>query len=513
MNGLHSSRLPNTNRMKSGARLLKPRSIVSILWLVAISTAALSASPVPPPVSGEADIAALLEDRIDLSGTSVGIVVGIVDREGRRIISHGRAREGKGSPPDGDSIFEIGSVTKVFTALVLADMVQKGEVRLSDPVSKYLPPDVTVPSQAHREITLADLATHTSGLPSVPDNAASDMHNPFRGYTTDKAFEFLGSYKLTYPIGTQYVYSNFGMGLLGHALERRAGCDYEELIRSRITGPLQMTSTYVNMGAGVRERLVQGYFHPEKPAGPWTIESLQGMGALHSTVNDLLRFLSINLGLESHPMSSALALTHVGRTTGKTPDQEIALGWHIDHRFNNTIIWHNGLTTGFRSYIAIDPLAQRGVVVLSNTGVPIEDIGRHVLDERFEVKRYGPPKSLVKLVEKHHFQDMPSVYSSYIAREPAQVATEDQLNQWGYSLLWRKRPTDAIAVLGLAITLFPASSNLQESLGEAQEANGQSLLAIESYRRALAINPSNEHAKSRLKVLAAEMKSSTGSVH
>jgi CubicO group peptidase (beta-lactamase class C family) len=387
---------------------------------------------------------------------------------------------------------------------MLADMVQKGEIQLSDPLTKYLPGDVKVPSQGDRPITLADLATHTSGLPSVPDNAEPDMHNPFRGYTLDKAYEFLRTYTLPRPIGTQYVYSNFGMGLLGQAIAQRAGRDYEDLIRSRVTAPLQMNSTSVALSASMRKRLVQGYIHPGRQADPWTIVSLQGMGALHSTANDLLRFLSVSLGLQPHPLYCAITASHTSRHPAGAPDREIALGWHIDRRLGNSIVWHNGLTTGYRSYVGIDVRAQRGVVVLSNTGVSIEDIGRHVLDARFEVKRYGPPKSLVDLSVQRGFQDLPSIYSEYRGREPTNVPTEDQLNQWGYSLLWRKRPAEAVAVLALATTLYPSSSNLHESLGEMHEANGQITQAIESHRRALTIDPANQEAKSRLQALTAQ---------
>jgi hypothetical protein len=196
-----------------------------------------------------------------------------------------------------------------------------------------------------------------------------------------------------------------------------------------------------------------------------------------------------------------MAISQLPRHSVTPPDQEVGLGWQIDHRLGDHIVWHNGLTTGYRSYVGIDVGAQRGVVVLSNTGVPIEDIGRHILDSRFEIKRYGPPKALVDSAEHRSFQNLPDVYADLLAREPAMVATEDQLNQWGYTLLWRRRTADAVAVLTLATSLHPASGNLHESLGEMLEAHGQPSQAMESFRRALAIDPTNQQAKSHLQSL------------
>src|SRR5512132_4333622 len=142
----------------------------------------------------------------------------------------------------------MGSATKVFTSLLLADSVRRGEVALSDPASKYLPPDVKIPERGGRQITLQDLATHTSGLPRLPSNlAAKDASNPYADYTVAQLYAFLSAYQLTRDIGSKYEYSNLGAGLLGHLLARRAGVDYETLVRTRITGPLGMNSTVVTV--------------------------------------------------------------------------------------------------------------------------------------------------------------------------------------------------------------------------------------------------------------------------
>ncbi len=146
----------------------------------------------------DAEIRGILEQRIDAMHRSVGIVVGVIDAHGRRIVAYGHLNQGDARPLNGETIFEIGSVTKVFTSLLLADMVQRGEVALDDPVAKYLPASVKVPQRDGKQITLVDLATHTSGLPRLPTNLKpKDASNPYADYTVDDLYEFLSSYKLT----------------------------------------------------------------------------------------------------------------------------------------------------------------------------------------------------------------------------------------------------------------------------------------------------------------------------
>ena len=180
---------------------------------------------------------------------SVGIVVGVIEPAGRRIVTYGRASTSEAVPLDGDTIFEIGSISKVFTSLLLADAVQRGEVALTDPISKYLPASVKVPERG-RAITLQDLATHTSGLPRLPDMNPKDPENPYADYSVDQLYRFLSTYQLPRDVGASYEYSNLGAGLLGHILALRAGTDYESLVKSRITGPLGMTQHERHADAG-----------------------------------------------------------------------------------------------------------------------------------------------------------------------------------------------------------------------------------------------------------------------
>jgi serine-type D-Ala-D-Ala carboxypeptidase/endopeptidase len=192
-------------------------------------------------VPSDQEIREILIKRIDTEKQGVGIVAGVTEPKGRRVVSYGHLAAGDTRPLNGDTIFEIGSITKVFTTLLLTDMVRRGEVSLTDPISKYLPPDAKVPERNGRTITLQDLATHTSGLPRMPTNfAPKDATNPYADYGFDRLTQFLSTYTLTRDVGENYEYSNLGGGLLGTLLARRAGMDYEALVASRITGPLGM---------------------------------------------------------------------------------------------------------------------------------------------------------------------------------------------------------------------------------------------------------------------------------
>jgi len=346
----------------------------------------LAQSPPASTVPPDADIRQILVERIDTRHQAVGIVVGVIDPQGRRLIAYGSPNQGDPGPLNGDTIFEIGSVTKVFTSLLLADMVQRGEVALTDPIAKYLPADVKVPQRDGRSITLVDLSTHTSGLPRLPTNLRpKDPANPYADYTAKQLYEFLSNYQLPRDIGSKFEYSNLGGGLLGHVLALRAGTDYEALVRARITGPLGMTSTAITLSPEMKTRLAVGHNAELKAVANWDFQALAGCGALRSSANDLLNFLAANLGYTKTPLSAAMAsMLAVRRPTGTAGMGEIGLAWIISRPSANEIVWHNGGTYGYRSFVGFDPKSRVGVVVLSNTftGAGVDDIGMHLLDPR-----------------------------------------------------------------------------------------------------------------------------------
>ena len=317
------------------------------------------------------------------------MVVGAIDPRGRRVVAHGKLEAGDPRQLDGDTLFEIGSVTKVFTALLLADMVARGEVALGDPVGKLLSAEVKVPERGGRAITLLDLATHTSALPRMPANfAPKDPWDPYADYSIAQLNDFLSTHALTRDIGTQYEYSNLGVGLLGLALARRAGMDYETLVRTRIAEPLAMASTRITLSPALQARLAVGHDGELTKVASWHLsEAFVGAGALRSSANDLLVFLAANLGYASTPLAPAMAdMLKVRRPIGGG-SHEMALGWHVLKRANMEIVWHNGQTGGYHSYVGYDAKTRTGVVVLSNSSSDIDDIGMHLLDASLPLKK------------------------------------------------------------------------------------------------------------------------------
>ena len=352
------------------------------------------------PVPSDSEIRKILIERIDNQHQSVGIVAGVIEPQGRRVVAYGSLNQGDPRPLNGDTIFEIGSVTKVFTSLLLSDMVQRGEVALSDPVAMYLPADVKMPERGGRVITLVDLATHTSGLPRLPSNLnPNDPANPYADYTTAQLYKFLSSYELTRDIGARFEYSNLGGGLLGLALARRAGMDYEAAVKARITGPLGMSSTGITLTPEMKARFAVGHNAELKSVSNWDLPTLAGAGALRSSANDLLTFLAANLGYTNSPLAPAMAaMLSVRRPMGGPQAGQVGLAWIISKPFDDEIVWHNGGTGGYRSFVGYDAKTRVGVVVLSNsfTATGVDDIGMHLLDSRSPLA--APPKEHKEVV-------------------------------------------------------------------------------------------------------------------
>lgn len=362
------------------------KSISCLAALTILMAVGEAQPPADSLIPSDSEIRAILAQRVDKFHQSVGIVAGTIGPEGRKVVSYGALEKGDPRVLNGDTVFEIGSVTKVFTSLLLSDMALRGQLALTDPIAKYLPADVKVPQRNGEQITLQDLATHTSGLPRLPSNLKpKDPANPYADYSVAQLYEFLSSYELPRDIGSRYEYSNLGGGLLGHVLTLRAGMDYEALVRARITGPLEMNSTGIALSAGMKARMAVGHDDKLKPAANWDLPTLAGAGALRSTANDMLTFLAANLGYNKTPLAPAMAaMLDVSRPSG-TPGLSVALAWHIySTPQGDRLIWHNGGTGGYRSFIGYDPKTRIGVVVLANaeTAAGVNDIGLHLLNTK-----------------------------------------------------------------------------------------------------------------------------------
>ena len=340
----------------------------------------------------DAEIRAVLAERVAaIAGKEdgIGIVVGLIGPQGRRVISYGHSSEGDARPLDGNTVFEIGSVGKVFTALLLADLTRKGEVALTDPVAKYLPAHVRIPARNGRSITLLDLATHTSGLPFMPDDVPVDRDSTTK-YSDEQLYQFLDRYQLRSDPGTVWDYSNVGYWLLGQALTGRTGMDYESLLRARIFGPLDLHSTAITLSPKLKANLAVGHNAILQPAPSLSSTSIYaampaaGSGMV-STVNDLLTFLSFCLGYEHSSLAPSLAL--MLNTRRPIDGSEQALGWVVMGNHNDQLITHDGGTWGYNSYVAWDPKSRVGVVVLSNQLINIGDIGHHLIRPNVPLER------------------------------------------------------------------------------------------------------------------------------
>jgi CubicO group peptidase (beta-lactamase class C family) len=303
------------------------------------------------------------------------LAIGLVSPTGVETYGLGRVRD-DGSPtvPDADTAFEIGSVSKVFTSLILADAVHRGDLALEEPIDELLPPGVHAPSMAGRQITLQHLATHTSGLPSLPANfaPASDA-NPYADYTRDLLFAALPATTLATAPGTTYAYSNLGAGLLGQLLSDHAHATYAELLRSRITQPLGMTRTDVVFPAA---NVAQSHDAGDDAVPPWDFAALAGAGAVRSTVRDLVELVRANLAPPSGDLGAAIELTQRPQTA--PPIRPMGLAWHVGLGPASlaSVLWHNGQTAGAHAFVALDLTGKNGVVVLANAGqMRVDDLG------------------------------------------------------------------------------------------------------------------------------------------
>lgn len=329
----------------------------------------------------DGDVRRWLVERVEAlggPGTGIGIVVGVVGPKGRRIVAYGRRAEGDARPLDGDTVFEIGSVGKVFTALLLADMVRRNEVVLDDPVVKHLP-DISIHPRG-RAITLLDLATHTSGLPFMPDNVpAFDDRTP---YGAAQLSAYLARVEPRVA-GAQWDYSNLGYWLLGQALAVRAGMDYATLLQTRMIGPLSLRNTAAGPSREIEGRLAVGHdavLHPapQGSAVPLFAAMPAAGGGVVSTANDLLSLLAVMDDARS-PLGAAMALTLRTTRSMPRPESRQALGWIVIGDGPDQLIFHDGSTLGFASAVAWDPARHTGVVVLSNQVTSVADLAHHLL--------------------------------------------------------------------------------------------------------------------------------------
>jgi serine-type D-Ala-D-Ala carboxypeptidase/endopeptidase len=348
--------------------------LVSVVALVACSGSAKTVEQVKPAGDTDPDgphraqIAAHAKPLIDAELVS-GLVIGIVDGGKREIYGFGTGPGGKS--PTGATLFEIGSVTKVFTGLLLADSVQRREVSLDTPISELLPTGVTAPTLDKLVITLRHLVLHSSGLPPFPPSLQSNVDNPLGRYTEDQLYQDLVRTQLIAPPGTRILYSDYGVGLLAHELGRKIGGGYGAALDARIIKPLELRDTFFAIPAAAQPRFAVGTNEDLAPAKPWTYGALTGTGGLISSVRDQLALIEAELDADQGgkgTLRGAMRLTQESQLE-RVGDNE-GLGWMIDSAGR---YWANGSTGGYHSFVGFDPKTRRGVVVLASTKSPLVD--------------------------------------------------------------------------------------------------------------------------------------------
>ena len=322
----------------------------------------------------DAEIASAIKSRVDAK-RSTGMVVATIEPDGSSSIA-AYGDPGPGAQPlDANSVFEIGSITKVFTAILLAEMADRGEVSLDDPVARYLPANTRMPERNGKQITLIDLSTQSSGLPRLPDNLRpADPLNPYADYTPKQLLDFLGRYQLTRDIGSEFEYSNLGVGLLGYALSSRAGMTYESLVKERILTPLGMEHTGFTLTPWMREHLARGHDARGAVTSNWDVQTLEGAGGLRSTMQDMLKFARANLDPSADRLRRVMRQTHAVRRSA-FDDLSIGMNWVIRRLNGREIVWHNGGTGGYRTWLGFDKARNTAAVVLTNSALGNDDLG------------------------------------------------------------------------------------------------------------------------------------------
>ena len=391
----------------------------------------------------------ILRERVDEYGQTVGIVAGIIRGINRYPYAYGTLNRGTIRRVSPMTVFEIGPLSSLYTTAMLSLLVQRGDVNLTDRISAYLPETVAVPSTpAGRPILIEHLATHTSGLPRLPDNLVSpDPDDPLKGYSVELMYEFLARYANAQRDGGEssfdfddreggpgagdpegdkpaqddpegddpfeeadrYAYSDLGMGLLGHVLERAGGASYDGLIRELLGDPIKLANTASAPSQSMRTYMATGHDDARRPVPAWSDTTLVGGTGVKSNLLDMMTLVSASMGIiyalpedfteddSTRYHASFDSLIMARKPTGEE-GVRTALGWKVrQDAQGRDVHWLAGRTNGFYAFAAFLEAWRKGVVVLSNSSASVEDIGFHLLSARNPLA--PPPKKTVRMSE------------------------------------------------------------------------------------------------------------------
>ncbi|MCU7551387.1 beta-lactamase family protein [Chitinophagaceae bacterium LB-8] len=430
---------------------------------------------------------------------SKSIIVGIVDANGRQIFAEGKLSDRNPTLPDGNTIYEIGSITKVFTSLLLADMSLKQQLNLNDPISKFLPKTVKTPIRNGKEISLLSLSTHRSGMPRFPYNVdPKNLDNPYADYTVSQLYEYTSNFKPDFDIDSKWRYSNIGYGLLGNILATVAQKNFETLVKQEICKPLNMNSTVISLTAKLKSNIALGHTEFGEPTVFTDLPALEGAGALRSNVNDLLTFAEANLGLVKTDLLPAMELTHILQAKKDGNDTYTTMGWTLSNDDGKYHLFKDGGTAGYRTFLGIDKKNKIGVIVLSNSNNSVTDIGWHILDPTHKVEPYKYPWALLDTlrttIQTTGVDVAIELYQQLKASKNASfIFNENQLNYLGDELRRHKRIKEAIKIYELNLKEYPKSTLVYESLGETYKRNKNKKLAIKYFEKAFELDSQNPH--------------------
>jgi D-alanyl-D-alanine-carboxypeptidase/D-alanyl-D-alanine-endopeptidase len=325
------------------------------------------------PADQHADLARLIDGSVANAPGCMGLAIGVEHQAALAERFYGDT--GNHGRPNADTEFGIGSITKTFTATLLAHEDQQGDIRLNEPLARYAPPGTQVPSYHGQPILMLHLADHTSGLPRRVPNIGPPL-------MPEAMWRFAGSYQLSHPPGEQYLYSNLGYGLLARAIVRHMRSTEDQAYTRIITTPLGMTDTAIDLTAAQRARLAQGYLRNGSPATETApgFPAMAGAGAVHSTLRDMMRYLDFELGKIQQPLTSLLPAMH-RPYHAKGSDSSVGLGWEMRNRPDGTsLIFKDGAVPGYSAFIVFAPSSQTGAVVLANqAGCPVVRIGMQLM--------------------------------------------------------------------------------------------------------------------------------------
>ena len=325
------------------------------------------------------------------------IAIALIDSTGTYYFNFGKT-EADGSKVDQNTVYEIGSISKVFTGILLAQQVLDNDLSMEDKINDLLPDGLVVLVKGDNKITLGNLTDHTSGLPRMPNNITpANPNNPYADYTVSQMYAFIANYQPIREVGSQYEYSNLAQGLLGHLLAMNKNTSYEKLMIAYIAEPLGMYDTRIELSERMKEHLALGHRRGQV-VDNWDIPTLAGAGAIRSSTSDMAKFISANLGYVHSPITEAMNLSHEIRHD-KAGGMSVAMGWHIKKGKDHDIYWHNGATGGYTSFAGFVKEKGIGVVLLTNSSQSSDDIGFHLLDASAPLANPNFKSDAIKLAE------------------------------------------------------------------------------------------------------------------